>query len=590
MPEQTTEEKPKEKIGTGIDRKICERRVLGMQEEFNTWQPTMKDIKAYINPVRGFFNDLPNQGTAIDHKTQLDGQPRRCARTLGGGMTSGMTSPARPWFKLGLDNPVLMEIDAVKDWLDVVQERMTNVFSRSNIYTALTNVYEEDGSFGTAAMLLTSDPGTVIRARNYTIGEYWLSVGADGRINGFARRYWLQVSALVKEFGEDNVSPQVKTASGLLKTTTTGNIDKWVSVIHLIEENDKRIEGSKHFKNMPYRSLQWEENSPKDLFLRVGGYNKFPVLAPRWQNVTTSDIWGRGAPGWDALGDAKMLMKLQKKKMLGLDKVTNPPTVGGSDEVDTLPGAHNTESQSGDSKGLRPLYQIKFDLPACQAAIIDAQKAISETFYTDLFMMLMNTDRTQITAREIAELHETKLLMLGPVLECLESELLDPLIELTYEIMYEAGLIPEPPPEMDGQEVKVEYISILAQAQKMVGTTAIEQVCNFIAALFPAWPEAKDKLDVDEAIDTYAEFVGIPARLIRSAEAVAKIRKATQDALLKQQQMQAGMVGAEGAKTLSQAKIGQDNKGQNSALDAVISALTGKPMTKNPTREKTGVA
>jgi hypothetical protein len=180
--------------------------------------------------------------------------------------------------------------------------------------------------------------------------------------------------------------------------------------------------------------------------------------------------------------------------------------------------------------------------------------------------------------------------MLGPVLECLESELLDPLIELTYEIMWEAGLIPEPPPEIQGQEVKVEYISILAQAQKMVGTTAIEQVCNFVGNLVKIWPEAKDKLDVDQAVDIYADLVGIPVRIIRGDEAVAKIRQAAQEALLRQQQMQAGMVAADGAKTLSQAKIGEDSKGQNSALDAVMAALTGKAMPKNPIREKTGVA
>lgn len=587
MPETAVKDAPvKEKIGAGIDRKICERRVKGMQEEFNTWMPTMKDIKAYINPVRGFFDDLPNQGKAIDHKTQLDGQPRRCARTLGGGMTSGMTSPARPWFKLGVDDPVLMELDSVKEWLDIVQERMTNVFSRSNIYTALTNVYEEDGSFGTAAMLLASDPYTVIRARNYTIGEYWLSLGADGRVNGFARRYYLQVSAVVKEFGEENVSQPVKTAYGRLGQT--GNIDAWIPIIHLVEENDKRIEGSKHFKNMPFRSLQWEENSPKDLYLRVGGYNRFPILAPRWQSVTTSDIWGRGAPGWDALGDSKMLMKLQKRKMLGLDKTTNPPVTKDSmvGEVNTLPGGETITSSSAPDGGIRATYQVKFNLADVQAAIKETQQAISETFYTDLFMMLMNTDRTNITAREIAELHETKLLMLGPVLENLESELLDPLIDLTYDYMEEAGLIPEPPPELEGQDIKIEYVSILAQAQKMVGTTAIEQVCNFVASLVTVWPEAKDKLDVDEAVDIYADLIGIPARIVRSAEAVGKIRQATQEAMLKQQQGMSAMTMTQGAKNLSQAKLGEDASGQNSALDAVISALTGKPMPKNPAREK----
>ena len=580
MPETAT--RPKAKVGAGLDRKIFERRVKDMQDEFLTHEATIKDIKAYINPVRGFFKEeQPNQGKAIDHRTQLNGHPRICARTLGGGMTSGMTSPARPWFKLGIDDPQVAELESVKLWLDIVQERMTNVFSRSNIYTALTNVYEEEGTFGTGAMLITSDPDTVIRAHNYTIGEYWLSVDANGRVNGFSRRYWLQVSALVKQFGLENCSQPVQ--DKYAKLGNPGSVDEWVPVIHLIEENDQRIEGKKDFKNMAYRSIQWEERATSDLFLRVGGFNYFPVLAPRWQSITASDIWSKSAPGWDGLGDSKMLMKLEKRKMLGLDKVTRPPLLKDSmvGEVNDLPGEVTETSSSQADGGLKPLYQIKFDLNAVLDAIDRTEKKISKIFYEDLFMMLMNTDRTNITAREIAELHETKLLMLGPVLESQEDSLLDPLIDLAFCFMMEAGLIPEPPAELEGIDVKVEYISVLAQAQKMVGTSAIDQVVDFIGRLMTVWPESKDKLDVDEAIDTYAEYVGIPIRLIRSAEAVARIRKATADAMEAQQKGMSAMAMADGAKTLSQAKLGQDAGGQESALDAVIKQLTGKDTPKN---------
>ena len=579
MPETTT---VKEKIGTGLDRKEFERRITAMKNETQSWLSTWKDIKAYINPTRGFFDDQPNKGQAIDHKTMLDGYPRRCARTLGSGMTSGMTSPARPWFRLGVDDPSLMELDSVKLWLDIVQERMMNVFSRSNIYGVLTSTYEEDGSFGTAAAIILEDPDTVIRARNFTIGEYWLSTGPDGRVNGFGRKYWLTVGQLVKEFGIDNVSPSVKTSY-----EGTKDIDKWVAVIHLIEENDDRIPDKADFKNMPYRSIQWEEGSPQDCFLRVGGYEDFPVVGPRWQTTTTADIYGK-SPGWDALGDAKMLQKMVRKKLLGLDKSIDPPVQKDgmvSGEVNTLPGGVTTSSANVPNAGVRPLYQVQIDLNAIDASIDRTKEAISSIFYTDLFLMLMTMERKQITAREVAERHEEKLLMLGPVLESLESELLDPLIDRTFAIMLRVGLIPEPPPELEGQDIKVEYISILAQAQKMVGTTAIEQVSSFVAQLAAVDPNVLDKIDWDEAVETYAEMIGIPARILRSAEAVAAIREAKADAELRMKQAQSGMMAAEGAKTLSQAKMGQDDKGQNSALDAVIAALTGKPMPANPARE-----
>jgi hypothetical protein len=279
-----------------------------------------------------------------------------------------------------------------------------------------------------------------------------------------------------------------------------------------------------------------------------------------------------------------MLMKLEKRKMLGLDKVTRPPLLKDSmvGDVNDLPGEVTETSSSQADGGLKPLYQIKFDLAAVLEAIDRTEKKISKTFYEDLFMMLLSTERSNVTAREIAEMHETKLLMLGPVLESQESELLDPLIDLGFVFMMEQGLVPEPPPELEGIDVKVEYISVLAQAQKMVGTSAIDQVVDFIGRLVTVWPEAKDKLDIDEAIDTYAEYVGIPIRLIRSTEGVARIRKATADAMESQQKGMSAMAVADGAKTLSQTKLGQDAGGQESVLDAVIKQMTGKDTPQNP--------
>lgn len=564
------EEKTTKKIGTGLDRKEFERRVSAMKNEAQSWLSTWKDIKTYEIPTRGFFDDQPNKGQAIDHKTMLSGYPRRCVRILAQGMLNGMTSPTRPWFRLGVDDPDLMENDNIKLWLDTVQERMLNVFSRSNIYEILYSIYEEIGSFGTAAAVIVDDYDSVIRGYNLTCGEYWLSIGPDGRVNGLARKYWMTIGQLVKEFGIDNVSPNVKAAYESSK-----EVDSWIAVIHLIEENDKRIPDKEDFKNMPYRSIQWEEGSPQDCFLRVGGYREFSVVAPRWGTTTTSDIYGKG-PGWDALGDCKMLQKLQKKKLLGLDKTVDPAVqkdASVSGEVNTLPGGVNTSSASVPNAGVRPVYQVQINFKDLEETINITKQDIGSTFYVDLFLMLQNLDRTGITAREIAERHEEKLLMLGSILDGLETQLFDPLIDITFAKMLRAGLIPEVPPELAGQDIKVEYISVLAQAQKAVGTSAIEQVCGFVGDLAKIDESVKDKFDFDEAVETYAEMKGIPARLLRSAEVVASIRKAKQEAQLRMQQAQSGMIAAQGAKMLSEAKIGE-----SSALDAVIAAMTGKTM------------
>src|SRR4051812_24467392 len=107
------------------DRALIERRWLAMRNEAQSWVPGWKDIQRYISPTRGFFYDsVPNWGRTIDHKTQLDGAPHRALRTLASGMTSGLTSPSRPWFKLGLQNHEIMEIDEVKDWLNTAEQKI----------------------------------------------------------------------------------------------------------------------------------------------------------------------------------------------------------------------------------------------------------------------------------------------------------------------------------------------------------------------------------------------------------------------------------------------------------------------------------
>jgi len=544
-----------------VERKPFEQRFKNLQTEAESWQSAWKDIKKYLAPTRGNFNEEPNKGKAIDHQTIIDGHASRALNILASGMTSGLTSPSRPWFKIGLADNDLSDFNTVKLWLNTVQERMMAVFSRSNIYGALHSIYYEIGAFGTASAILLEDFKDVIRCRSYTTGEYYLSIGPDGRVNGFARRYYMTVGQLVAEFGKSKLSLATQALYD------GGNIEKWVKVFCLIEVNDTRIIDRADFKGMPYRSAYWEESAGPGVFLRVSGFNDFPILAPRWDVATTYDVYGR-SPGWDGLGDIKMLQKMQRDKLIALDKVVDPPVQADSSvdgDPNTLPGGLSRSSATAPNAGVKAIYQINPDFNALENSIDKTRAAISQTFYSDLFMMIANADRANMTAREIVERHEEKLLMLGPVLERLESELLDPLIERTFNIMVRAGIIPQPPEELQGADLKVEYISMLAQAQKMVGTTAIEQTVVFAGNLMGAFPEVKDVLDADSAVREYSDLVGVSPKILRSREQVDKIREERAKAAEAQKNAEGTGLAIQGAKLLSETKIGQ-----GSALDALV--------------------
>ena len=188
--------------------------------------------------------------------------------------------------------------------------------------------------------------------------------------------------------------------------------------------------------------------------------------------------------------------------------------------------------------------------------------------------MLINTDRREITAREIDERHEEKLLALGPVLEQLNQDVLDPLIDITFNIMYRQGLIPEPPEEIAGTQLKVEYISILAQAQKMVGLAGIERFAGFVGQVATYDPQVLDKVDRDQMIDEYGDITGVPPRIIVPDDKVAAIREGRAAVAKQQEQMAALASGAKTAKDLSGANL--DN---NNALTALLQQAQAGQLT-----------
>src|SRR5260221_11238557 len=144
--------------------------------------------------------------------------------------------------------------------------------------------------------------------------------------------------------------------------------------------------------------------------------------------------------------------------------------------------------------------EVRIDLSHLGQDIAEVQGRIKQAFYANLFLMMAESDRRQITAREIDERHEEKMLMLGPVLERLHDELLDPLVKRVFAIMARHRMIPPLPRSMQPQQLTVEFISMLAQAQKAVATGAIERFWQFGMQIAAAKPEAMDRLVPDGAL------------------------------------------------------------------------------------------
>jgi hypothetical protein len=443
-------------------RRHCERRLGALDRERQSWFAHWRELSNHILPRRGSFLGpvhRADRGGKLNGGL-LDTTAMLAARTLASGLMAGITSPARPWFRLGIGSPQLSELPEVRLWLDDVAARMFRVFARSNLYNALALAYEELGVFGTAAMVVVEDAKEIVRAYPLTAGEYWLAASERGSVNTLYRTLGMTTFQLVERFGRDAVSATVR------ERYDRGEWDHEVEVIHAVEPNEGREMGRFGNHNMPFRSVWFERTGAGEGVLDVGGFEEFPALCPRW-HLMGNDVYGR-SPGMDALPDAKSLHRMQQRFAQALDKMINPPMVAPpSLRGDATNGKAGGVTYVADptGAGFRPAYQFTPPLDQMGAAIERRQQAVRAAFYADLFLMMSQLDDVR-SATEIAERREEKLVMLGPVLERLHDDLLEPLIGRVFQIMARAGEIPPPPsPALDGMRLQPEYVSPMAAMQ-----------------------------------------------------------------------------------------------------------------------------
>jgi hypothetical protein len=458
---------------------------------------------------------------------------------------------------------------------------MTSVFLKSNLYSVLPIVYGDIGVFGTAAMSIEEDFDNVIRCYAFPIGTYSLANDEKGDINIFFREFRLTVRQLVKRFGtRDDESLDFSMFSTQVKALyDRGHLDAWIDVCHVIHPNSDYnpkglLSNTKKFRSVYYEKGSGSSQSANylgaddDKFLSDKGYDYFPILAPRWE-VTGEDVYGTNCPGMVALGTTKALQIQEKRHAQAVEKGVNPAMIGPSSlktqKASILPGDITYLDEREGMRGFRPVHEVNLSLSDLDNKMAKAEREISRAFFEDLFLMVATMDRNQITATEIMERKEEKLLVVGPVLEQLNPDLLDPTIDITFNIMVDQGLIPDPPEELQGVPLKVEYISIMHQAQKSAGLAGIDRFIGFTGEVAAFDPGVLDKIDSDQLIDEYAEITGVPPRIVRSDEDVEELRLAKQQAAQQQQQMEVLAQGAGVAKDLSQADMGGNN-----ALNALI--------------------
>jgi hypothetical protein len=517
-----------------------------LKNERSSWWQHWSELSRYLLPRNGryFVNDR-DKGWQRNNAL-YDSTASRALRVLAAGMMSGMTSPSRPWFKLAVSDPELMAQQNVKIWLNKVTEQVQDVLARSNAYRVLHMLYEELGAFGTGAALMADDYQNILHLHPFTIGEYAIATDWKGDVVTLYREFDKTAAEIVAEFGYENCSTTVQ---NLVKNQQQ---DSWVTLRHAIEPRSERLSSKRDAANMPFRSVYWETGNATKV-IRESGFQTFPCLVPRWA-TQGGDIYDN-SPGMEALGDVKQLQAQQFRKSQAIDYQANPPLQLPSSmknrENQLFPGGISYYDAATASQGVKTAFEVNLNLQYLLEDIQDVRGRINSAFYADLFMMISEQNQS-MTATEVAERHEEKMLMLGPVVERLNNELLDPLLENTFTRLLQGGLLPVPPPELQGHNLNIEYVSLLAQAQKAVALNGIDRFVLNLGHIASIKPEVLDKFDADHWADLYSDKLSIDPELVIAGQQLALIRQQRNQQAQAAQQQTALQQGSETLKNLGQ--------------------------------------
>jgi hypothetical protein len=550
-------------------RERRDRRMTGLAAVRKPWEPVWRDTAELISPVRSpFLWETSSQGKDpnIGNTKLLDRHGTWAWRVMTAGMTSGLTSASRPWFKLEAEDSDLMDDHDVKVWFSEVQKRMYSALARSNYYAAVRAGYGEMGMFGQEGCLMEQGRTGIV---NFPMqqGEFWIGLSSELAPDTLYRRCEMTVIQLYQRFVKQRYGDTSFLPQGIKDAYDKGDYGAIHDVRHSIEPNYDAQPGKADRHNMPFSSCYWL-NSCKETgkeFLEVGGYREQPFWAPRWDPVGSATY--SSCPGSDALGDLRELQMTKLRKGQARDFVVKPalraPYALQNAQKALLPGGVSYMS-AVDKDAFGPLWVVDPRvIGLLTAEQQELHQAVDLMMYVDTFLAITNAEGSSYkNIEEVQALKDEQVTQLGPVVERALGEKLTVGVDRCYNIMNRAGQLPPPPEALHGAPIKVVFVSILAQLQRAQGIRQIERFVGFAGNVGAVQPQAFDKVNWDKTMDLYGDAVGVDPTMINSDQFVQKVREArakqeaaAQAAATAQPAAAAAKDGAAAAELLSRTRV-----------------------------------
>lgn len=506
------------------------------------WETLWQEIADYVMPRRA-----PGLSGALSPSTTresrlFDTTAVQANLTLANGCMAWMSPQESPWFAFDAGSGD----DAVMIWHSDATQRAQLAMSRSNYYTAQHEFYLDRSAFGTACLYVEPGKKHSLNVQCWPVGSFCIDEDDEGNVDTVFREFELTVRQAVAKFGD-------KVCSKIKEQHAKGGValSEKVKFLHAIypRSDDEREKGKIDPENMPIASVYLDLDNKH--ICRESGYEEMPCMVSRYLE------WGTGmgalygwSPAFAALPEARQVNFLQKMQDALAEKMAFPPVLVPEElegEIDASAGGLTYFDKTLAQAQALPkewMTQGRYDVGKDRVA--QRQDAINRAFHFELFQMFSQLDRPNMTAREVAERANEKLIQFSPTFSRMTVELFNPLLARVFGILYRGGLFAALPAGYESYSgtPEAQYSSRIALSLRSLHGVALQKTLEFVAAVAPIDPRVARYFDWVAAARKMAADNGLPAELLRPMDEVNEELAAEAEAAAQQQQQMMAMEAA----------------------------------------------
>lgn len=522
----------------------------------STWEEHWQQIAERIIVRKAEFNkgknaqSNTNKGEKRSEKV-FDSTASLALERFAAAIESLLTPRNSRWHKLRPINEALRENHEVQAYLDeVVRIVFANRYSpEANFASQMSEVYLDLGAFGTGVLYVEDNLGKGLRYSSIPLEQSYPIFDAWGRLVGMHRDFELEAHQALREFGEAMCPDVIKDAA-----KPDRNPMQRFRFLHIVREREDYDPSRRDYRGMKYMSCYVSYTGR--CIVREKGYRTMPYAVTRYTTSTKED-YGR-SPAMTVLPTIKGLNEMKKSVLRAAQKSVNPPLMltedGALRSFDLREGALNAGALDAQGAELVKPLNIRGDIGLGVDLIQAEQRTINEAFLVTLFQILVETPA--MTATEAMLRAQEKGALLAPTAGRQQAELLGPIIQREIDLLAHAGAFPPMPDVLieAGGEIEIEYESPVMLAQRAGEGVAILNTLQAITPLAQIDPSVLDVFDLPEATRVLAEVNGVPAKALRSKEAMAAKNEEKAQQAQVQQLLAAAPVAAGAVKDLAQAQ------------------------------------